>query len=91
MTDLRREAIGRQCQIRLDGCNTEPCCLAHWRQTGISGGGMKSPDLIGAFACDTCHKKVDTTERGNVETQLDFARGVFRTQAMLIREGKINW
>jgi hypothetical protein len=90
MTDLRREAIGRECMIRLEGCNTAPCCLAHWRQMGISGGGMKSPDIIGAWACDSCHTKVDSTERGNRDTQLDFARGVFRTQAQLIKEGKIT-
>jgi hypothetical protein len=89
--DLRREAIDRTCQIRLEGCTGGPCCLAHWRQVGISGGGMKAPDLIGAWACDSCHKKVDTAERGDAETQLDFARAVFRTQNELIREGVIQW
>ena len=91
VTDLRREAIGRQCQIRLEGCQSGPCCLAHWRQTGISGMGMKSPDVIGAHACDHCHTIVDSTGRGDDAIQLDFARGVFRTQALLIREGKITW
>ena len=85
--NLRREAIGRECQIRLEGiCNTEPCCLAHFRLSGISGMGMKSPDQIGAFSCDSCHKVVDTNKA--VEVQLDFAKGVFRTQSILIKEGK---
>lgn len=91
MTDLRREAIGRQCQIRLPGCQTEPCCLCHYRVIGISGMGQKSPDLIGAWGCASCHEKVDRTHRGDPETQLDFARGVMRTQAALIAEGKVNW
>jgi len=91
VSNLRREAIGRQCTIRLPGCLTEPCCLAHWRQSGISGMGSKSPDLIGAWACDNCHKQVDTSSRGDPEVQLDFARGVFRTQAVLVAEGKVNW
>lgn len=90
MTDLRREAIGRQCQIRLDGCLSEPCCLCHWRQSGISGMGLKAYDQIGAWGRASCHDKVDQSERGNVETQLDFARAVFRTQAILIKEGKIQ-
>lgn len=85
-TNLRREAIGRECQIRLEGCTTAPCCVCHWRQIGISGLGLKSPDIFGAFGCASCHDKVDRSERGNVETQLDFARAVFRTQAILLAE-----
>lgn len=89
--NLRREAIGRSCQIRLEGCATEPCCLCHWRQIGISGGGMKSPDAIGAWGCAVCHEKVDSSLRHDDSVQLDFARGVFRTQNILIQEGKITW
>jgi hypothetical protein len=88
--NLRRQAIGRECQIRLPGCLTEPCCLAHWRQIGISGMGMKSPDWLGAWACDACHTKVDSTLRHDTATQLDFARAVFRTLAILDREEKIE-
>lgn len=90
MTNLRRLAIGRECQIRLPGCLFGPCCLCHWRQIGISGGSLKSPDVIGAWGCAACHEKVDTTHRGDPEVQLDFARGVFRTQAILIAEGVIR-
>lgn len=91
MINLRREAIGRKCQIRLPGCAVMPCCLCHWRQVDISGIGMKSPDLFGAWGCDHCHKQVDTAKRGDTQIQLDFARAVFRTQAHLVREGKISW
>lgn len=89
--NLRKAAADRSCQIRLADCTEQASCLAHWRQMDISGMGMKSPDLIGAWACDACHNKVDSTERGNPQTQLDFARGVFRTQAALIREGVVSW
>lgn len=85
--NLRREAIDRQCQIRLDGCNTEPCCLCHFRMIGISGMGMKSPDWLGAWGCHSCHSKVDTDK--SLETQLDFAKAVFRTLNTLIKEGKL--
>ena len=87
--NLRRQAIGRTCQIRLEGCNHDPCCLAHYRMIGLSGMGMKVPDMFGAWACDSCHTKVDSTLRGDLQTQLDFARGVFRTQAILLREGRL--
>lgn len=89
--DLRQEAIDRPCQIRLDGCTGGPCCLCHWRQSGISGGGLKAPDLIGAWGCASCHAKVDHAERGNVETQLDFAMAIFRTQAQLVAEEIVVW
>lgn len=88
--NLRREAIGRVCTIRLPDCNSEPCCLCHWRQSGISGLGLKSPDFLGAWGCYSCHTKVDTTERHNVATQLRFAKAVFETQMQLYREGKLN-
>ena len=89
--NLRREAVGRQCQIRLPGCTTEPTCLCHFRMIGLSGIGMKSPDVFGAWGCASCHAKVDTEGRGNTEVQLDFAKAVFRTQAILVREGVLRW
>lgn len=90
-TDLRADAAGRECQIRLPGCTGGPACLCHWRQIGISGGGLKSPDLIGAHGCAHCHTIVDTTARHDPEIQLAFAQAIFRTQAILIREGIVTW
>jgi len=49
---------------------------------------MKSPDLIGAHACSACHEYCDTHR--DAETQLAFARGVFRTQAALISRGVLK-
>lgn len=88
--DLRREAIDRECQIRLSGCQSGPCCLCHWRQIGISGGGLKAPDFIGAWGCASCHDLVDRIERESAEVQLDFARAIFRTQHQLWKEEKIQ-
>lgn len=51
--------------------------------------GMKSPDLIGAWGCAHCHAIVDSAK--SPEIQLDFAKGVFRTQNILIKEGKVSW
>ncbi len=93
--NLRKEARGRECQVRLPGvCNGNPetTVLAHYRLVGISGTGLKPPDLIGAWACSACHDVVD----GRVPSMMEqdrvkryFAEGVFRTQYALIREGKL--
>lgn len=91
MTNLRREAIDRMCTIRLAGCKGAPCCLAHIRQSGISGMGKKAPDLLGAWACSSCHEKVDVKERGNLETQLDFYKAMAATINQLIKEGIVKW
>lgn len=88
---LRALAQGRDCQARLTVCNgnRETVCLAHYRLVGISGLGYKSPDLIAAWLCSACHQWVDTHK--DCQTQLDFAKAVFRTQATLIEEKEVKW
>ncbi len=92
--NLRKEARGRECQIRLPVCNGDPATtvLAHYRLAGVSGMGMKAPDLVGAWACSACHDAAD--RRANLDLERDYVRlahaeGVFRTQAILIAEGKL--
>lgn len=51
MANLRKEAKGRECQIRLPGiCNHNPATtvLAHYRLSGTCGMGMKPNNLQGA-------------------------------------------
>jgi hypothetical protein len=93
--NLRKEARGRECQVRLPGCNFNPetTVLAHFRMMSVSGMGMKAPDLLGAWCCSACHDLVD---KRRFEKDIDFtfvrlahALGVFRTQAILLKEGKI--
>ncbi len=95
--NLRNAAKGQCCTVRLPGiCNGNPetTVLAHYRITGISGMGMKSPDAIAAYACSACHDAID--RRSNTDLERDYvklahAEGVFRTQAQLIKEGRIKW
>ena len=90
MAKLRELARGQDCQVRLPGvCNHNPetTVLAHYRLAGISGMGMKSPDLIGAWACAACHSHVDTHRDDS--TARAFLEGVIRTQAQLIRMGAL--
>lgn len=89
--DLRKQARNRPCTVRLTGvCNYDPATtvLAHYRLSGISGLGIKSPDLLGAWACANCHAYVDTHRDDG--TRVAFLHGVLRTIATLLIEGKID-
>lgn len=94
--NLRKEAKGKECQIRLPCCNGNPetTVLCHYRLIGVSGIGLKSPDEIAAWGCSDCHDAVD--RRGHMYFDFDFVRlahaeGCFRTQAELIKMGLVKW
>ena len=78
--------------IRLEGiCNHNPetTVLAHIRMPGISGMGIKADDLLGAWACSSCHDAVD--RRSNTDFDRDYVRlahleGMVRTIAQLRKE-----
>ena len=93
--NLRKAAKGRECQVRLPGiCNGDPATtvLAHYRLAGGSGMGMKRPELIAKFSCTQCPDAIDRRAHTDLErdyVRLAHAEGVFRTQAILIAEGKL--
>lgn len=92
MCNLRDEARGRECLIRVPNCcNFDNATVVgcHYRLAGTSGMGIKPSDFQIAHGCSACHTYVDTHH--DVETRLMHAEGVFRTQNILIREGKIKW
>ena len=82
--------------MRLHGVcnhNSETVVLAHYRLAGVSGMGMKSPDIIGAWACSACHDAID--RRAHTDLERDFVRlahldGMVRTIAQLVREGLVK-
>jgi hypothetical protein len=72
--------------------NNETTVLAHYRLAGLSGMGIKSDDLIGAWACSACHDAID--RRSNTDLDRDYVRlahleGVVRTIATLRKEGLV--
>ena len=82
--------------VRLPGIcnfNSETVVLAHIRLAGVSGMGMKSPDLIGAWACSACHDELDgrTHKSGMTHDELRLAHfeGMARTIAQLEKEGLV--
>lgn len=91
MTKLRKAARDRYCQVRIPGvCNHNPetTVLAHVRLAGVTGGGQKAPDILGAWACSACHQ-VTEQEKDDDWIQRLFYEGVIRTQYQLIIEGAI--
>jgi len=92
---LRKEAKGRGCMVRIpEVCNhnSETVVLCHYRLAGVSGIGMKSPDVLGAWACSACHDAID--RRAHTDLDRDYVRllhleGMARTLAQLNREGLI--
>lgn len=92
--NLRKEAKGRDCTVRLPCCRWSPetVVLAHLRLAGITGAGQKAPDQLAAFACDLCHAEVDRrTQLFEADfVSLAFYEAIFRTQYILIKEGKIK-
>ena len=82
--------------VRLPGIcnfNSETVVLAHIRLQGVSGMGMKSPDLIGAWACSACHDELDgrTHKSGLSRDELRLAHydGMVRTICQLDKEGLV--
>jgi hypothetical protein len=94
MAKLRKSAKGRECQIRIPGvCNFNPetTVLCHLNGGGM---GMKHPDLFGAFGCSACHDEIDGRSHNilinNMAIELYFYEGIFRTQAIWLKEGLIS-
>lgn len=87
MSNLRKLARGRECQVRLPVCNgnSETTVLAHLRLQGLSGIGLKAHDFLGAHCCSACHQYADTHH--DPGTMIDFYQGIFRTQNQLLKEG----
>ena len=82
--------------VRLPGIcnfNSETVVLAHIRVMGVSGMGLKSPDLLGAWACSAWHDELDgrTHQSGMTRDELRLAHfeGMARTVAQLEKEGLI--
>ncbi|HCD7552996.1 TPA: DUF1364 domain-containing protein [Citrobacter farmeri] len=92
--DLRKQACGRECTVRIPGiCNFDPetSVLAHYRLAGTCGTACKPDDAQAAIACNACHDAIDGRTKNNEftrnELRLMHAEGVLRTQEIWRREG----
>jgi len=90
---LRKEARGRGCMVRIPNVcnhNSETVVLCHIRMAGITGTGLKAPDILGAWACSSCHDAID--RRSHPELDRDYVKlahleGMVRTLHQLSKEG----
>ena len=92
-TPERQAAKGQPCLIRLPGClhDATTTVLCHYPLPGVSGMGLKSPDILGAFGCANCHAVVDgrmARPAGYTrnDVRLAHAEGVMRT--WMLRGGR---
>lgn len=97
MTDLTKLARGQPCLIRVPtACNGNPetTVLCHVRLIGISGAGLKAPDVLATFGCSACHAVCDGQLKSDytaAQRRLMLLEGMCRTQNWLIREGYLKW
>ena len=95
MANLRKEAKGRECTVRIPGVcngNSDTVVIAHLRMAGLTGIGIKANDLFGAWCCSACHDAIDRRTR---IVDAEYAHtlhleGIIRTQAALLAEEKIK-
>jgi len=57
---------------------------------GISGMGIKSPSIFGAWACDRCHAWCDSGSAPRDRRQLLLLEGMMRTQVQLLKNDLIH-
>jgi hypothetical protein len=81
--------------IRLEGCDGggETTVLAHYRASGISGLGVKSPSILGAWSCYNCHMVCDGQIKSDLsydDRELALLRGIARTINQLVKEGAVR-
>ncbi len=97
MSKLTEQARGRDCQVRYPGeClrTTDTTVCGHVRMPGITGMGLKAPDWLASHICHRCHDiadgrvHVDGWSRDYVLRT--FYEGVFRTQMLLAKIGRLK-
>ncbi len=96
MSKITESARNEECQIRMPGiCNGNPETVVWCHANGSAAGkgiGMKSPDLLGAYGCSSCHDEYDrrTSKLDLITARLYFAEGHYRSLVKLIERGLVG-
>lgn len=93
---IRNAARGQTCTLRLPGCNNNPASTVFAHAPSIDNGmGLKQArDFWGAFACSSCHDKVDgrvVTSEMRIMILERWIAGIYETQKRLIEAGLITY
>lgn len=95
--NLRKLAKDQSCLIRIPGhCigGGETTVLCHIRMIGLSGMGLKAPDILGAFGCRACHSICDGQQKSEFsasERRLMLLEGMARTQLWFVEHGYVRY
>lgn len=86
---LRDNARGKPCTLRLPGClgDTSTTVFAHYRRFGWGGTAQKPNDLLGCFACHSCHAAQESHHPDC--TDADLLRAMGETLMIQLQDGKI--
>ena len=96
MTNLRKEARGRECQVQdIMAYAMATLKLQFWRITEwLEFAEREQSQMICwlHWACSDCHNEIDRRTRilDNNDARLYHLEGVIRTLAILLKEGKIK-
>lgn len=95
MKSLRAFARNQECQIRIyQVCNYDPetTVWAHYSLCGVSGTGLKAPDLCGAFACSCCHDVIDGRVKSDltrIQIESHMLHGMVRSLKLIDQEYRL--
>lgn len=96
MSKIRESARGEDCRVRLPNiCNHNPETVVWAHANGSAAGkgiGMKSPDILGTYACSACHDEIDrrTQKAERDYVRLCFWEGHARSVLRLLEKGLIK-
>jgi len=99
MSKITESARDEECQVRIPGiCSGDNSTVVWAHAIGTASGkgiGMKSPDIMGAYACQKCHDAYDRRLRPR---DLNYARikecffdGHLRSLGILIEKGLVKF
>ena len=90
---IRQSARGAECQVRYPAyCNRDESTVI-FAHKGGAGMGRKNSDLFGAHCCSSCHDVADGRVKSvftQMEIEVYFYDGIFRTQQILLDNGLIK-
>lgn len=99
MSKITASAEGQECQVRIPGvCNGDSSTVVWAHAIGLASGkglGMKSPDIMGAYACQRCHDAYDRRIKPHgvlyFRVKECFMDGHLRSLQILIEKGLVKF
>ncbi len=99
MSKITESARNQECQVRIPGvCSGDSSTVVWAHAIGLASGkgfGMKSPDIMGSYACQKCHdyydRRVFVPEEHYSQIKLDFYEGHLRSLAILVEKGLVKF